>query len=374
VRVAHVVPRGEQPSSGLFTVIVHLAAALSRQGHDVEVWQLHRWDGEAYDEARRRLAAAGVAQVAVAGRRIGAAAAAAGEARAVDVVHLHGAFNTSNTAVSLALRRPYVFSPHSGYAPASLGRSRGRKLIYRAAFERRTLRRASLVVALTDAERRDVRRAGATGTVVVIPNGVEPAPDLDGGPFRRDLGLDRQTPLVVFVGRLDVHRKGLDRLVQGLASAPGWHLALVGPEFRDVDLLRRQVRDLEMQDRVHLAGERHGRALREAVAAADVFALLSRWEGLPMALLEALSASKPALVSPEVEEVIGVAAAGGGWVVDDASVGPVLGRLGGPGRPELVKAGRAAGRFAKRYDWGDVARRYSDAYELAIATAGERRS
>jgi glycosyltransferase involved in cell wall biosynthesis len=364
VRIAQVVPRGEQPWSGVLTVIVHLAAALARRDHQVDVWQLHEWDAARYVEQRRRLEAAGVAQVPVlARRRLGRSAAMLADERGIDVVHLHGAFNPTNTAISRAVGRPYVFSPHSGYEPVSLERSRGRKLVYRVLFERAMLERAALLVALTDVELEDLRAFGATGASEVIPNGVEPPPgDLDRHVFRREMSIPADAPLAIFVGRLDVHRKGLDVLVRGIADAPRWHLALIGPRFRDVNRLDRMIVDLGVEERVHVVGERHGRRLQESVYAADLFALTSRWEGLPMALLEALSLARPAVVSPAVERVIGVAAAGAGWVTGEADLGTVLRQV----QPEdLERRGRAAVLLSKRYEWDTVAERYESAYERA---------
>jgi glycosyltransferase involved in cell wall biosynthesis len=225
------------------------------------------------------------------------------------------------------------------------------------------LERASLLVALTDAELHDLRRFGATAPAEVIPNGVEPpTDDLDADAFRRELALPREALLAVFVGRLDVHRKGLDVLVRGIADAPRWHLALVGPRFRDVDRLERIVAELSLGDRVHFVRERHGRNLQQTVYGADVFALTSRWEGMPMALLEALALARPAVVSSAVEQTIGVAGAGAGWVVSEGDVGRVL---RGINRDELSERGRTALQLSKRYDWDPVAERYEAAYERA---------
>jgi hypothetical protein len=47
MRIAQDAPRGEQPWSGVLTVMAHLAAALARRGHRVDVWQLHEWLPEA---------------------------------------------------------------------------------------------------------------------------------------------------------------------------------------------------------------------------------------------------------------------------------------------------------------------------------------
>ena len=364
VRIAQVAPRGEQPWSGVLTVIVHLSAALARRGHEVEVWRSSDWPADRYQEQRRVLDIADVVDVPVPRSRMpGRGAAALAEARAIDIVHLHGAFNPSNTAMARLLRRPYVFSPHSGYDPVSLRRSRWRKLAYRAVFERAMLERAALLVALTDVELHDLRRFGATAPAEVIPNGVEPpADDLDADAFRRELALPRDALLAVFVGRLDVHRKGLDALVAGIADAPNWHLGLVGPRFRDVERLERLIAERRAGDRVHFVGERHGRHLQESLRGADVFALTSRWEGMPMALLEALALARPAVVSPAVERTIGVAAAGAGWVVTDGDVARVLRDID---KDDVTRRGRAAHLMSKRYDWDSVAERYEAAYERA---------
>lgn len=368
MRIAQVVPRGEQTWSGVLTVIVHLATALARRGHHVEVWQLHDWDPTWYSEQRTRLAADGVVEVRLtAARRLGRASSVLAEHHAIDVIHLHGAFNRSNTAISRALRRPYVFSPHSGYDPVSLRRSSVRKRLYRLLFERTTLARAAAVVALTDVEREDCRRFGAVGPFAVIPNGVSVSPDdLDPDAFRKELGIGHDAPLAVFVGRLDVLRKGLDVLVDAIAEAPDWHLALVGPAFRDVDRLERQVDSAGIEDRVHTVGERHGEQLLETLAAADVFTLTSRWEGLPMALLEALSVGTPAIVSRAVERVVPVHATGAGWVVGDRELGDLLRELAGPRHDELRSRRSAARSLARRYDWDEVAERYERTYERAL--------
>jgi glycosyltransferase involved in cell wall biosynthesis len=371
VRMAQVVPRGEQPWSGVLTVIVHLSAALARRGHQVEVWQLHRWTPEAYADQRAVLHAAGAGEVTVSPEvplgQLGRAVEARAAERTIDLVHLHGAFNRSNTAISRSLKHPFVFSPHSGYDPVSLRRSRGRKILYRLLYERTMLERAALTVALTEAERDQIMRFGARGPVTVIPNGVAaPEEGVDRSALRRGLGLADTARLAAFVGRLDVFRKGLDILVEGIAEAPRWHAALIGPWFRDEARLERMVADLQIRDRVHFTGERHGRQLQEALAGADLFVLTSRWEGLPMALLEAMSYGTPAAVSPAVSRLIDVQAAGAGWEVGNGELGRLLRRLEEDAGEELRARGEAARELAGRYDWDAVAERYEAAYREVL--------
>jgi glycosyltransferase involved in cell wall biosynthesis len=380
VRIAHVVPRGERPSSGVLTVIAHLAAAFAQRGHDVEVWRLHPWSAEVYSPVRTRLEDAGVVDVSaletIPIRRVGAATRNLAASRSVDVVHLHGGFNPSNTAIARRLRTPYVFSPHSAYDTVSLRRHRLRKLAYRAAFERSMVRRAAGVVALTSVEATDVATFIPGVACDVIPNGVSiSARPGDASAVRRELGLADADRLAVFVGRLDVHRKGLDRLVDAIAAAPGWTACLVGPEFRDVAALRLRIQRNGARGRVVLAGERHGAALATVVAAADVFVLPSRWEGMPMALLEALALGTPAVVSGRVEAAVPVAASSAGWVFEGEGndLARVLRIVAGASGPELASRSDAARALASRYDWLSIAKQYESVYGRATVRDPVRR-
>ena len=115
------------------------------------------------------------------------------------------------------------------------------------------------------------------------------------------------------------------------------------------------------RERVHLVGERHGRRLQESVCAADLFALMSRWEGLPMALLEALSLATPAVVSPAVERAHRRRCGGrrlgcrrrGSRAAAASAAGRRKGRapgtrLRGPGALEAVRLGLSGGTVRER--------------------------
>jgi glycosyltransferase involved in cell wall biosynthesis len=361
MRIAQVVPAGAHPYSGVPTVIVQLSLHLARRGHDVEVWLLQPWNSEEAALHGSTLTEAGVPLITApsGSHRFHALAE-----RPVQIAHLHSVFTPPNARLARRLRVPYVLSPHGGYAPASLARSALRKALYLWLVERRLLRGAALRVALTEAEARDLRMLGAPDPIDVIPNGVPPAPrQVDPSAFRRELGLDASQRLLLFVGRLDVFHKGLDVMVRGLAAAPMWHSALVGSDFRGGgDQLRSLADTLGAGSRLHLTGPRQGRALHEAFAAADCFTLTSRWEGLPLSLLEALAHGIPAVVSPEVDRLVGVVTAGAGWSAAPGELGALLRRLQHLDDRERERRAAAARALVARYDWTSVTRRYEAAY------------
>jgi glycosyltransferase involved in cell wall biosynthesis len=366
MRIAHVAPHGERPGSGVLTVLVELSAALARRGHLVDVWKLNEWTSNAYGSQIDLLKAAGVDVISIHGRaswQLAREARRVALARSRELVHLHGAFNLSNTVVSRSVPVPYVFSPHSGYDPASLRRSHRRKQVFSAIFERRTLAGAAVTTALTGVERAQIEAFGRTQRVVVIPNGVSlPEAGFDRDTSRSELELDPSAPIALFVGRLDVKHKGLDLFLRGIADTHDWHAVLVGPDHRGGRLrLETLATELGIERRMHFRGVLQERALDEAFAAADIFVLMSRWEGMPMSLLESLAHGTPVVVSPTVESLVGVERAGAGWVSTAAELGRVLSVIAGE-HSRRSAAARAALDLAKAYDWDKVAACYEAAY------------
>jgi glycosyltransferase involved in cell wall biosynthesis len=161
-----------------------------------------------------------------------------------------------------------------------------------ALFKQRALRRARAIVTMTDDEAAQLLRAGANATR--IANGVQTEFWLPQDP-RRSAGGDR---IVLNVAQLsDAHKRNSD-LIRALPLLPReWRLQLLGAG-RDRPLLERLANELGMTHRVEFLGMTLDRAeVRRRLQAAAVFVLPSAREGLPMALLEAMSCGKPVVAS-----------------------------------------------------------------------------
>ena len=150
--------------------------------------------------------------------------------------------------------------------------------------------------------------------ISLIPNGVAPQahnPQLANA-CRLSLLDQPNGQLLISVGRL-TYQKGHTFLLQAMPAVlerfPNTHLALAGDGPLRADLEAEAAR-LGIQDRVHFLGVRGD--VPELLAAADVFVMPSRWEGLPLALLEAMNAGKPVVVSevPGVREALDGGACG----------------------------------------------------------------
>lgn len=138
------------------------------------------------------------------------------------------------------------------------------------------------------------------GKIRVIPNGVDV--DLYERKDIRDaaragLGVDRSAPLLIMVGTFKT-QKGhvylIDALSKVIEDHPDVHALLVGDgELRPE--IERRIEDEGLHANVEILGSR--RDVPDLLAASDVFVLPSLWEGLPMALLEAMASGLPCIAT-----------------------------------------------------------------------------
>ncbi len=128
----------------------------------------------------------------------------------------------------------------------------------------------------------------------VIPNGIDAARfGVAGGGWKRAHGFAQDDRLVVSAARLEPQKNPLGLIrafAAALADDPRWHLLLAGDGS-----LRRQAEEcagaLGIGARVHFLGVRTD--LDALLPECDVFALASAWEGMPMAVIEAMAAGLP---------------------------------------------------------------------------------
>ena len=157
------------------------------------------------------------------------------------------------------------------------------------ALERVAARRCRRIIVVCEADRRLAlrRRVAPAQKLVTVRYGVHDVPE------RATPGVSGP-PVVAMVARFEP-QKDYACLLRALAEAPGeWRAVLVGdgPTRADAEALARA---LGVGDRVEFAGSRDDVAA--VLANAHVFALASRWEGLPLTILEAMRAGLPVVAT-----------------------------------------------------------------------------
>ncbi len=295
----------------------------------------------------------------------------------VDLVHAHAPFTYPMIAasrVAFRFERPLVYQQHGVFDPGRLQYRGAKKRLYIRMIEKPIMDRASVLLALTEAEVASYRALGVKTDCRVVPNGVD----------ANQYGVDHPEPgflpkqitsssfVVLFMSRMHP-QKGASRLLEAFLSChhqlPNPVLVLAGPdEYGFETQFRDQVRERGAESRVVFAGMVNGDIKRHLLSRANLFCLPSDGEGFSMAILEALASRTPVLISPQCH-FPDVETAQAGFVVDSSpsSLTKALQELSA--RPEELKACGERGRalVESRYTWDRVVNQLLSVYETACA-------
>ena len=307
-----------------------------------------------------------------------------------DVVHVHGV-SIKNVFVATMARlvgRPYLLSLHTAGAdePGPI-RKNGATAWW-------AFRAASRYLAVSPSLMKTAIDSGIpAGRIEYVPNGIDtdrfsPATPDERRRLRRALGHDVERPVVLFVGYFS-HDKQPRVLFDAWLRLRDFHhadtsLVFVGATKSDyhevneglADAMRAEAASRGLGDRVTFTGIVHN--VHDYLRMADVFVLPSRREGLPVALMEAMSCGLPSVASrlPGATDTL----------IEDG----VSGRLVPPGDvsafAEAVhtmlgdteaasRMGAAAREIVTRnFSASTIAGRWLDNYRIALGRSGVNRS
>ena len=298
-----------------------------------------------------------------------------------DLVHIHGLYRFPPTYAAWQARRqgvPYIVRPHGSldpylYARSSTGRL-GFKRLYERWFDLPNLHAAGAIHYTAEDERERAAFVKLRAPSFVVPNGLDwehyrtlPAR----GALRARWGLG-DAPLVLFLGRLHF-KKGLDLLVPAFDTLrrqiPDVQLVIAGPENDDYgQQVRGWVRERGLEAAVHFVGPLHGAEVVQAYVDADVFALPSYTENFGMTVVEALACALPVVISDQVNIHAEISGAGAGLVTrcdaDEVAQGLET-LLNDAGRRRAM--GEAGRRLVQaRYTWPAIVESLTAEYERVI--------
>jgi glycosyltransferase involved in cell wall biosynthesis len=146
---------------------------------------------------------------------------------------------------------------------------------------------------------------------------------MDRSESRNVLGIPLEAQVVVYHGRIEIHRKGLDillnawQLITSTRPHQDLRLLLVGTGS-DANQLRQRIESMGLHGVLWIDEYVRDRiAIQRYLSAADIYTLPSRHEGFPVAPLEAMSCSLPVVATdaPGVPDILDKGEASGGLIV-----------------------------------------------------------
>ncbi len=255
--------------------------------------------------------------------------------------------------------RPLVVTLHD-LIPWAWGGSRMRGERLRYGLFRRLLRRADLVVAVSNVTAEDAERlrVAARPRLRVIPEAADPVfSPKEGALTRVKMRWGLPDPYLLFVGALDA-RKDPSALLAAWRTArglePGLGLVIAGAPGRQAPV--------SMAGAVQV-GQVDDEALADLYSAAACLVFSSRYEGFGLPCVEAMACGCPvaAFRNSSVPEVMGDA----GLLVHDGD-GEALGRVAVEMMRERDRWKRAGLQRARKFSWAKTARETISAYESVL--------
>lgn len=308
-----------------------------------------------------------------------------------DVVHIHGLYRFVPSFAAIQARRqnkPYVICVHGALDPFLYKQSRfgnwaiPLKRLYEHLIDIPNLNHASAIHYTAQEEADRAAFLNLKAKPVIVPNGI----DWDRyvnlpvkGSFRDRVGLCQETPLVLFLGRINF-KKGLDLLIpafsQVIKAEPRARLAIVGPDNEGYgQKVRSWCREQGIEDKVSFVDHLGPDEVKQAYVDADVFVLPSYTENFGMTVVEAMASACPVVISDQVNIWREVQADGAGLVtgLEPREIADAICRV--LADKEEAKAMGLRGREAakERYNWPRIVEQLNQVYEKAIADNATKR-
>lgn len=231
-----------------------------------------------------------------------------------------------------------------------------------AAVQRWGTRSHGHLIAVSEDVKRQLLAVAPSAVVTVIANGVDCAAADDA----RRHATARNGSVILFLGRLERHQKGLDVLVAAMSRVSRGIRLLIAGDGKDREQVQGAIRAADLQDRIELVGSVQGKPKWRLIAEADLLVQPSRYETFGISVLEAMACGTPVVASDLtcLRELL-PASAGIRVPVDDpdALADAVNGLMASPERRRAME--EAGPGIARRYEWDAIARSQAAVYTRA---------
>ena len=259
-----------------------------------------------------------------------------------------------------------VTAPRGSLAENALKLSRFKKKVFSKIFQDSALRAVDMWHATSEKEYNEIRAAGFTQPVEIVPIGI----DLPNVSIRNSLGLRK----LVFLGR--IHKiKGCDKLVCAWEllhnKLKDWELIIAGPDCGALKELQSTVAEKQLP-RVSFAGEVNGTAKYELLASADLYVLPTETENFGITVAEALASATPVITTKGTlwSGLMGVDGIGrSGWWIENTvdELVKVIAEAAEMSRDALLAWGENGRKWmARDYSWSCIGQQMKSAYEWLL--------
>lgn len=261
---------------------------------------------------------------------------------------------------------PYIIIPRSELTKKAQKRKRVKKFIGNICYFKKMANNASAIQFLSKQEKVDSGDKWNKNDFI-ISNGISI-------PEEKRENFSKDKIRATYIGRYEIYQKGLDILLDAVSDlqnnlrAANFVLNMYGVNQEEtVKIIEKKITENNINDLVIINDAVYAEKKKEILLNTDVFVLTSRFEGMPMGVIEALSYGVPCLVTKGTNMADDIKEFDAGWTCDTSkeelieAIKQVLSQ-----KEELSKLGKNARELSNKYSWKKIAEESHSEFEKIL--------
>lgn len=240
------------------------------------------------------------------------------EFRKPDIVVFHEVYHFEFVKIARSIRKegvPYIIIPHGSLVDGAQKKKRLKKYFANTLFFNGFINNCASIQCLSENEFKNTRFRARK---FVGTNGID-IPD------KYKVFSDKSSIQITYIGRLEIHIKGIDLLLQAIKIALGKiktcvrkvNIDMYGPDsFGRYAAVEELIALNGLEGIVTLHPAINGQEKIDKLLVSDIFIQTSRHEGMPMGILEAMSYGIPCIITEGTSLGKIVAKYDAGWVAE----------------------------------------------------------
>lgn len=289
-------------ANGIWTVVTELAERQIELGHEVRICNLMS-QSDAHSEQVPEVSLKNLTNYI--------------ENERPDIVIFHSIYYFKYLKIARFLRKqkiPYLIELHGALSKENYQKGKYKKWLANLLFYRKFIKKSAGIIYLNEEEFSHSLVRTMHPSKIIIPNGC------NAFDTKRIESVDTKFR-VLYIGRIAIKHKGLDVLLEGIKALGKYHEACdIKFDFygtghaEDIRIFEEGISQVRNLAEYH--GAVYGKDKEIVFDSHDILILTSRFEGMPMVVLEALSRGLPCLVTPNTNMAKIVTENNCGWVTE----------------------------------------------------------
>ncbi len=290
---------------------------------------------------------------------------------APQIVIFHSLYKPQYIKWYKILRRlhiPYTIEMHGGSSQANQKKSYLKKKIANILMFNSFIKQSSAIIYLNQGEKNDsVFKTYSKN--LILPNGI----DLPQNWEIKKTGSDDNIR-ITFLGRIDIHHKGLDLLVNAIKLAHDDLSKKISFHFYGYAYDQRFQKLIKpLGDLVYYHGPVYNSKKEAVLNKSNLFIHTSRYEGMPMSIIEALAHGIPCIVTPQTYMANLIQENQAGWVtsLNVEDIAKTILHAIGDYRKDPIPWQQNARKSIQRFTWDHIAQLSIQKYKQVIKSSSQ---